>query len=94
MDQPYIDRPFVTPTKAVPGKQAVCLNCGNEFTQQANGITAGNLCAYCNDLRRIRSKFLLQRWDRRQRNAQIWSVVIGVLFVAWLLWMAISAYQW
>lgn len=91
MDQPYIDRPFVTPTKAVPGKQSVCRNCGNEFTQQADGITAGNLCAYCWELRRLRSKFLLQRWDRRQRKAAIGSWVIGILFVAWLLWMAYAA---
>lgn len=56
----------VNPIEARAGETGTCAECGMTFEQQP-GITAGNFCSTCWELRNIRVAQLYAKWSWRRR---------------------------
>lgn len=86
IDRPYSTEPFpAVPTRSDPGKVGTCVSCGLDFEQQDGGITAGNFCAPCWELRNMNVALATKKakaadkWVKR-----IAAVAVALALTYWL----------
>lgn len=82
----YLNEPAYTddrvyPVKAKPGERAVCANCGLSFVQQGDGVTAGNICEVCWELRNRKIAEGIQRMNRFEKRRPFYVALFFLAFV-------------